>query len=240
MLESLFESMEDVYDNLRGRKKRKAKRKAKKAKRRVKKTKRKTKRKTRRKKIVKKGRKLAKGAVKLAKKTVGKVGMVALKPFMRTIKKVLKKKGVNTSGISDQKAVELFYNKVVVKKPFEGYRGLEALGEDSFAEHPAFSTLMEDADEQDHIAGAAVGVVVDAVIGYFKNKKKKKEAGEKLSADETLVATTAQEVEQALLKKQAGAQPVTQAQNKKTTKFIITGAIIAVVALGAFFVLKKK
>jgi len=245
MFDSIFDSIEDIYDNVRGKRKkrrstRKAKRSSRKAKRQVKKSTRKSTRKVKQTVRRKKVKGVAKKVVKRAKKTIGKAALLPLKPFMKVIKKVLSKKGVNTRGISNEKAVELFYNKVVIKKSFEGYRDLQSLEEDSFAQHPSFSTDIEYADEQDHIAGAAVGVVVDAVISYFKDKKNKKEKGQTLTKDENLIAETAKRVEKELLEKQKGARPVTQDDNDKLKKMIITSIGIVIVGLGAYLFFKKK
>jgi len=103
--------------------------------------------------------KIGKGVKKIAKKAAS-VPFAPLLPFKLAMKKILKAKGVDTRGDSINEIVQKFYNVIIQKKGnYEVYA-------------------------YEHIAPAAIGAIIQAVISFFKGLKKKKESGAPMSKAE--------------------------------------------------------
>lgn len=103
---------------------------------------------------------------------------VPLLPVKAAMVKMLKNKGVSVSKKDNMpKIANLFYNNIVKKDSFE---------------HEHFDY---DLSQVDHVAPVAVGVIISAVLDYFKKSKEKKDQGGELSKTEEIAAKAAEQAQ---------------------------------------------
>jgi hypothetical protein len=155
--------------------------------------------------------KVGKGVKKIAKEA-GKIAFAPLLPFKLAMKQVLKEKGVNADEMKMNELVQTFHSVIIEKKGNYEIQNYEHLGDDVIAS------------------------VISGIIAYFKNLKKRKEAGEKLTPAEEKALKTAEDTTGQAIEdiKEEGKQEL---MSKSYIPIIII-AVIAVILLFTF--LKKK
>ena len=201
--------------------------------------KKKVKRVARRKKIV--------GAV------VGNTLLLPLRPFKKAMEKALQKKGVNTSKMKWRDVVAKFYNEFVSKKGNK-ISSYEPIDEIEFSNDANFFLRESDVDynidtaDNFALSTATIGAVVAGIINLFKKAKEKRQAAKdsgisKAEAKQVITETdlefgaAAAKVERQLTEKAKESQPVTTGKSKK---WLVYGAILAVLGLVVYFISKKK
>jgi len=103
--------------------------------------------------------KIGKGVKKIVKKAAS-IPFAPLLPFKLAMKKILKSKGVDTSGDTINEIVQKFYHVVIQKKG-------------NFEVH-----------SYEHLSPSVVSTIIKAVINFFKSLKARKESGAPLSRAE--------------------------------------------------------
>lgn len=191
-------------------------------------------------------RKQTKGIVKAGlKRTAGKVLVAPLIPFRGVMKRTLKEKGVSTSGLRFPAIVELFYNHVVKKSEANKDSKFEECPEGLFKDNWAFTYELAPGEQvPDSLAGDIVGSIVNAVISFFKRKKKEKEAikqagltpDTEMSKTDLDAADTTDTVIKKLEEKQLDDKNVKAGQMKK----IVTYVIIAILVFVVIGIVSKK
>jgi len=201
--------------------------------------KRQKKRKVRRKKIV--------GAV------VGNTLLLPLRPFKKEMEKQLQKKGVDTKKMKWRDVVSKFYNEFVSKKGNKK-SSYEPIDEVDFSNDANFFLLEKDVDynvdtaDNFALTTATIGAVVAGIINLFKKAKERRAAAKdsgisKAEARQVITETdlelgaAAAKVEAQLEEKAKEDKPVTTGKYKK---WLVYGAILAVLGLVVYFVSKKK
>lgn len=167
----------------------------------------------------KRGRKDLKKAAKDTGKAIKKIGGIAafapLLPLVPMMKKALKKKGKPVpSGV--QNVAKAFYNEIVTK-------------------HGSYEEIHFDSDlDADNIISEAIGGIVKGILEFVKGLKKKKQAGDKLSDTEAVIADGTEIVEKKL-NEQAQETAATEVGKKilfdRKSQIVIVLIIVAIVGV---------
>lgn len=193
---------------------------------------------------IKKAAKKVGGAIK---KTVGAVAMAPLLPFKGIMKKELEKRGVNTSKMGMKEVVGNFYNFVISKKAYKGSH-YEEININDWMNDESFFTPYNDEESLDNQVGVAVATVVNAVIGFFKKARDKRNAAKaagmseqefrnNVTEEEYNAGKEAEKVVQKLETKEIEDKPVKKLDIKK---YAIYGVIALALGLVIYFAVGKK
>jgi hypothetical protein len=182
------------------------------------------------------------------KEIAGDVLLAPLLPFKGAMKKELKHKGIDPSGLSFKEIVLNFYNQVISKKNNKN-SSYEEVNANEFINNASFSMSFEEV-EQDNQAGVAVtaiSTIVQAVINLFKQAKERRKAAKEagLSEAEYKKQSTEEEVrlgeEGEKVQKELEEKAILDGNVKKLdVKKVITYAVIIGVVVLAFYFLNKK
>jgi len=157
-------------------------------------------------------KKVAKTVTKGAKGIIKIASFPVLLPFKAGMTGILKSKGITPQN-DISKLAQQFHSVIIEKKSsYEVY-------------------------EPEHIAPMVVGSIINAVIGYFKSLKDKKDKGEVLSPAEEKALANAEAVTSQTI--EAVKDEATNEVAKKSFMPLIIGAIVALVVI-ALLVMKSK
>jgi len=192
---------------------------------------------------------IPKKVVGAIKEVAGDVLLAPLLPFKGAMKKELKHKGIDPSGLTFKEIVLNFYNQVISKKNNKN-SSYEEVNASDFINNTTFSMSFEevDSDNQAGVAASMISTIVQAIINLFKKAKERRAEAKKagMSEEEYKKQTSEEEVrlgeEGEKVQKELETKAALDGEVKKidVKKFIIYGVVIGAVILAFYFLNKKK
>ena len=186
---------------------------------------------------------------KAVKQVAGDVILAPLLPFKGAMKKELKHKGIDPSGLTFKEIVLNFYNQVISKKNNKN-SSYEEVNANEFINNASFSMSFEEieGDNQAGVAVTAISTIVQAIINLFKQAKERRAEAKKagMSEEEYKKQTSEEEArlgeEGEKVQKELETKAALDGEVKKidVKKFIIYGVVIGAVILAFYFLNKKK
>lgn len=183
------------------------------------------------------------------KKAAGAVMLAPLLPFKGAMKKELKHKGIDPSGLTFKEIVINFYNECISKKGNKN-SSYEEVNATDFINNATFSMSFEEIenDNQAGVAATAIGTIVTAIINLFKQAKERRKAAKDAGISEAEYKKQTTEEEARLgeaaekVEKELEIKAVEDVEVKKVDikKYLIYAVVIGAVILAFHFLSKKK